>query len=141
MDGVTEPLLFHPQCGPVRRARDAAHLTSLGVHVGRNRQERTGQRPQRPRRRHLEPTTHTAALRVRRVAVTFAACVVPTFPPIPALPLTGLRGSRRPGLRMVGVCRCRPGSTGLGVDGLDLRVVGVAPTLVLRVVMGRLPAI
>ena len=36
MDGLTEPLLFHPQGGPVRRARDAAHLTSLGMHLRRH---------------------------------------------------------------------------------------------------------
>lgn len=125
----------------MRRARDAAHLVSLGVHVGRNRQEGPGQRPQRTRRWLASLTTPAPTLRVRRVAIVCAARAVPTFPATPALPLTRLRGSRVPDLRMVGVGRRRPGSTGLGVDGLDLRMVGVAPTLVLRVVMGRLAAI
>lgn len=122
----------------MRPARDAAHLTSLGVHLHRHRQERTGQRPQRPRRWHLEPVTHAAALRVRWVAITFAARVVPTVPATPALALTWLRGGRLPGLRMVGVGRRRPTDPALDVGSVGLRVVGVASTLVLRLVMERL---
>ena len=100
----------------MRRARDAAHRPSLGVHVGRHRQERTSQRPQRTQRWHVELTVHIATLRVRRVAIECAARVVPTLPATLALPLTRLRGGRLRGLRMV----------------------GVGPTLVLRVVMERL---
>ena len=138
MDGVTEPLLFHPQGGLVRRARDAAHLTSLGVHVGRHRQERPGQRTQHTRRWHARFTTPTATLRVRRVPIVVATRVVPTLPATAAPAYTRLRDSRLPGLRMVAVGRRRPGSAGLDVEGLGLRMVRVAPTLLLRVVLERL---
>jgi hypothetical protein len=123
----------------VRWAGDAARLPSLGMHLRRHRQDRPGQRPQGTRRRHLdEPTTHTATLRVGRVAIVCAARVVPTLPATPAPALTQLRSGRLPVLRKVGPRRRHPGSKGLDVDGLGLRMVGVAPTLVLRVVMGRL---
>ncbi len=103
-----------------------------------HRQERPGGRTQRTRRWHARLTTHAATLRVRRLAIVRAARVVPTLPATPAPAFTRLRGGRLPGLPMVGVGRCRPGSAGLDVEGLGLRMVGVAPTLVLRVVMERL---
>jgi hypothetical protein len=121
----------------VRRARDAAHLLAFGVHLHRHRQERPGQRPQGTRGRRHEPTTRTATLRVGQVAIAFAPRVVPTLPVTPAFALTRLRGGRLWRLRMVGVGR-RPTVRAFDVGCVTLRMVGVAPTLVLLVVMERL---
>lgn len=138
MDGVTAPLLLHPQDGLVRWAGGAAHLASLGVHVRRHRQQRTSEWPQGTRWRHIEVTMHNAMLRFRRNAIVLVARGVSTLPARRVTPLALARCSRPPSLRMLEVGPLAPRSTGFDVGGFGLRMVGVGLALVLWVVIERL---
>lgn len=120
-DGVNDPLLWHPQATFTTRAVHPKRVSPGGVHLGRHRQQRPGERAQRTGRWHagvaclaaVRSLTATAsALRWRRThsgSLRSGADVLDR------------RGTPTTRLRMAGVTVAR-----------SLRVVGVVFSTALR---------